>query len=88
MDIESLYERSKTNQQVQKETYILLPRDGEETSSVIGETGEKIIERIFCREYPFLDWIDRYEKWYRENILFEFIRRKLEKEEEREESES
>lgn len=66
---------------IEEETYILLPRNENETSSVVGECGEKIVRKIFCREYPFYDWVDIYENWYRENMIFEFIKRKLKMEE-------
>ncbi len=44
--------------------HIICCKNKEEEEAVLNKNGPLIIEKIFSREAPFFDWVDKYEEEY------------------------
>ena len=57
--------------------YILTITNRRENHAIIESVGNIIVPMIFDGEYPFGDFVKKYEKWYEENIATQFLKMKL-----------
>jgi hypothetical protein len=57
--------------------YYISPSNEREIRATISEIGEFIIPKIFNREQPFYDFVDRYHTWYKESLYDEFLKMKI-----------
>lgn len=62
---------------LKEEEFMLCPRNDREMKAIVGEVGEKVISLILEKEYPFDDFIDKYAKWYEENLAMQFLKMKM-----------
>ena len=66
--------------------YILTITNEREDNAIIKSVGNIIVPMIFDGEYPFGDFVRKYEKWYEDNIAAQFLKMKIQSiREEREE---
>ena len=57
--------------------YILNPVNKEEMNAIVGPIGEKVIPMMFNNEYPFDDYVEKYENWYKKKLISELLKIKL-----------
>ena len=57
--------------------FILEPKNGREIKAIISDEGGKIVQMMFNKEYPFCEFVDKYENWYIENLAMEFLKIKM-----------
>ena len=47
-----------------------------EEEAITSEHGDKITEKIFAKDPPFFDWVDKYEEFYVQSLLDRIKNRK------------
>ena len=66
----AIKERVKTD----NNEFILKPNNDRESTAILSNNGNVIIKAIFDKEYPFCEFIDKYENWYIENLSMDFLK--------------